>query len=755
MGVACTSTPLSKPNAHVDVFESSAARFKHSISGASRKLLQDEQPSHAWVANHPKVGLAFLSMGTFPQEETWRLWFQAAHNQVALAPLQQGGCTKETLAQAIGTAPGARANTHPIADQDLFSVYVHVPNGVHYSLESTFAPYVLGTRLDTQWGTHSITDAMRAILAEGLKDERNQVFVTVSDDAMPLRHPTVFYQSAIHFPVSRINACLGNERTTGRWREAMANKAAYPVRLEDWRKSSQWFQIQRHHAERLVEDQAIDHTFRNYCTENADQPACTSDEHYPATTLSMLGHTLETDCQGSIMATDWSDGGSHPSTFQEDAITFEFLDKIAETSGCHPKLAYQLASYGFVQRGSNLEAAYAACESAPLWQNSLLGSSCPLMSRKFDKSTDLHVARWLKHRFRRAEKWSLEAKLSSTRTEVLANATVIHDIAYSAFFPESGCASTRRDYVWPRGVFMDFTCPTRKVGDATMIEALRCWAERPVCEAVISEKKRFFDVDSAFQDTLEGGDAMNDGIRLLRTLLVSSKPKLHRDVTKRVMDIVRASDLSIPFYVQDFEIIRPEQRVALLSILWFVGEVPYDQTNEPFLYFSNMLKRMVGNPAALEIAIEAAVQKKLLPFPLPSEDFTAFESTAQLAEVLSRSLSEVTMERLNQASGAPPARVPTTPKRLGDVVHMAAARVQEAHELPYNIGWVTSRPDGFGMLAAIMATQALGRDTRESAARLETLQMATEAMQPSQSHMHVARDLSVLCALAQTLATAH
>ena len=761
MGIACTSGAVgaaAKPNG--DVFEAAGGRtHKHAARVPRRLLQQDSLPTQQTSAQAPsgrtpKVALAFLSMGAFPQEESWRCWFQAAHNQVPLAPLQQAGCPRELVAEAVAAMPTSASDSDPIADQPLFSVYVHVPQGASYASDSMFAPYVIDSHFETQWGAHSITDAMRAVLAEGLKDERNQVFITVSDDSTPLHPPMVIYQSSLHFPVSRINACLGGERTLDRWSEVMETDALQPVRLEDWRKSSQWFQIKRHHAAAMVADEAIDHTFRTYCGQDAQSGPCATDEHYPATVLNMMGHRFETDCQGWVMATDWRDGGAHPYTFQEYDITSDLLDGLAAPQGCYPVLAQQLASYGFVQTGSDIEVAHAACQAAPPWSSYLLGSSCPLVARKFAKSSDPHVARWSRNAMRRYNDRATAAAQEPMRSAIFANITKIDDAMRADFFPEFGCTASKRDYAWPSGVFMDFACPTGQVGDAEMIEALRCYVDRPLCEGVITEKRHLFEVDDAFEDTLAGGSAMSDGVQLLRSLRESAKPELHGNVAQQVLDVLRQSTLSLPFYLQDLEVLKVEQQATLLGVLWFASSTPSGERDESLVYFSDLLSNMTRNPAALEMALEGAIRNTLPLFALPPEQLPPFDAALRLGEAVARSVADVTLENLEAARGALMKHARVVHHRLEPVVTDIGRRLQGADNLHPDIAWLTSRADGFGMLAAVMVAYAQGEETRESTARLESLKMAAETLQPSEAHMRAARDLTTLVSIARALAAA-
>ena len=63
--------------------------------------------------------------------------------------------------------------------------------------------------LQTHWGTHSLTVAIRALLEFALEDTLNQRFVLLSESDVPLYPATVFWLQLMAEPDSRIRACPG------------------------------------------------------------------------------------------------------------------------------------------------------------------------------------------------------------------------------------------------------------------------------------------------------------------------------------------------------------------------------------------------------------------------------------------------------------------------------------------------------------------------------------------------------------------
>ncbi|XP_042991029.1 glycosyltransferase BC10-like isoform X1 [Carya illinoinensis] len=141
-----------------------------------------------------------------------------------------------------------------------FSVYVHSSNEkpVHVS------PYFEGRDIRSEkvvWGKISMVDAEKRLLANALVDPDNQQFVLLSESILdPGPHG-----------VGRYSECMFPE-----------------VKIDDFRKASQWFSLKRQHAVMAISDSFYYRKFSLYCRPNMDGEHCYSDENYLATLFHML-----------------------------------------------------------------------------------------------------------------------------------------------------------------------------------------------------------------------------------------------------------------------------------------------------------------------------------------------------------------------------------------------------------------------------------------------------------------------------------
>lgn len=144
--------------------------------------------------------------------------------------------------------------------------------------------------LQTHWGTHSLTVAIRALLEFALEDALNQRFVLLSESDVPLYPATVFWSQLMAEPDSRIRACpgplvrwhaclwghaCGSMRTAHACMHA-AQKEYKPERwagdiqtstmgLHHWRRSDTWLALTRRHAELIAGDTQIVEEFAANC----------------------------------------------------------------------------------------------------------------------------------------------------------------------------------------------------------------------------------------------------------------------------------------------------------------------------------------------------------------------------------------------------------------------------------------------------------------------------------------------------------
>ena len=63
-------------------------------------------------------------------------------------------------------------------------------------------------RVRVEWGKHSMVDATRALMRNGLEDPLNQKFMLLSEAGIPLYPPHVLYHQLITETKSRLMGCV-------------------------------------------------------------------------------------------------------------------------------------------------------------------------------------------------------------------------------------------------------------------------------------------------------------------------------------------------------------------------------------------------------------------------------------------------------------------------------------------------------------------------------------------------------------------
>ncbi|XP_038887114.1 glycosyltransferase BC10-like [Benincasa hispida] len=208
----------------------------------------------------------------------------------------------------------------------LYSIYVH--SHPSYADEMPQTSVFYGRRIPSQavyWGTASMIDAERRLLANALLDLSNQRFVLLSDSCIPLFNFTTIYNHVMSSNLSFLGSFYDPRKSCqGRYNPQMSPE----INITDWRKGSQWFEVHRELALHIVSDTKYYPIFKNYCL-----PPCYMDEHYIPTLVHMLKPELNSN--RSITWVDWSKGGPHPSKFGWNDITDEFLNRIRFESTCN------------------------------------------------------------------------------------------------------------------------------------------------------------------------------------------------------------------------------------------------------------------------------------------------------------------------------------------------------------------------------------------------------------------------------------
>lgn len=175
-----------------------------------------------------------------------------------------------------------------------------------------------------EWGRMSMCDAERRLLANALLDISNEWFILLSEACIPLHNFSIIY----HYISRSKYSFMGSFDEEGPYGRGRYNWNMQPeVTLQQWRKGSQWFEINRRLAVKIVEDTTYYPKFRDFC-----RPACYVDEHYFPTMLSI--HVPYLLANRTLTWTDWSRGGAHPATFGKADITVEFFQKVFQGQSC-------------------------------------------------------------------------------------------------------------------------------------------------------------------------------------------------------------------------------------------------------------------------------------------------------------------------------------------------------------------------------------------------------------------------------------
>ncbi|GMH25667.1 hypothetical protein Nepgr_027510 [Nepenthes gracilis] len=229
----------------------------------------------------PKVAFMFLTRGPLPLLTLWERFFQR----------QEG----------------------------LFSIYVHTQPGYHLNVSNDSVFY--GRQIPSQsvsWGSISLADAERRLLANALLDFSNERFVLLSESCIPVFN----FRTVYKYLTASVHSYVESYDDPSRYGRGRYSRRMLPnIQLHHWRKGSQWFELNRALVINLISDSKYYSLFRKYC-----KPSCYPDEHYFATYLNIFHSGLNSN--RTVTWVDWSQGGPHPATFGGENITAAFIQSI-------------------------------------------------------------------------------------------------------------------------------------------------------------------------------------------------------------------------------------------------------------------------------------------------------------------------------------------------------------------------------------------------------------------------------------------
>lgn len=229
----------------------------------------------------PKVAFMFLTRGPLPLAPLWDKFFQG--------------------------------------HEDFFSVYVHALPGYHLNVTNTSAFYNRQIpSQDVRWGTIELADSEKRLLANALLDFSNERFVLLSESCIPVYDFEFVYQ----YLIGSDHSFVESYDDPSRYGRGRYSRRMYPdIKLYQWRKGSQWFEMNRVLAVNIVSDVKYYILFKKYC-----KPSCYPDEHYISTFINMFYDYMNSN--RTLTWVDWSRGGPHPATYLGVNVTEEFIQSI-------------------------------------------------------------------------------------------------------------------------------------------------------------------------------------------------------------------------------------------------------------------------------------------------------------------------------------------------------------------------------------------------------------------------------------------
>ncbi|KAK7343417.1 hypothetical protein VNO77_12135 [Canavalia gladiata] len=200
-----------------------------------------------------------------------------------------------------------------------YSIYVH--SNPSYNGSHPQSPVFDGRRIpskEVEWGNVNMIEAERRLLANALIDISNQRFVLLSESCIPLFNFSTIYSYLMNSTQNYVMA-FDDPSAVGRGRYSI--QMLPEVSLQQWRKGSQWFEMDRELALEVVSDTKYFPVFQEYC-----KGSCYADEHYLPTFVSIK--FWEGNSNRSLTWVDWSRGGPHPAQFLRSDITVKFLESL-------------------------------------------------------------------------------------------------------------------------------------------------------------------------------------------------------------------------------------------------------------------------------------------------------------------------------------------------------------------------------------------------------------------------------------------
>ncbi|CAL5429254.1 unnamed protein product [Camellia sinensis] len=285
----------------------------------------------------PKIAFMFLTKGPLPLAQLWERFFKGHQGLYSIYIHSLPSYQVEFPSSSVFYKRQIPSQYYLKSAPQILSLLIWKARICPYIMICQL-PYAINTENFTQWGIEmsgeiklvsewgkmSMCDAERRLVANALLDITNEWFVLLSESCIPLYNFSVTY----HYIMKSKHSFVGAFDDPGPFGRGRYNQNMLPeVNITQWRKGSQWFEINRKLAIHIVEDTTFYPKFEEFC-----KPACYVDEHYFPTMLTIQAPNLLAN--RSITWVDWSRGGAHPATFGKADITVEFLKRVLEGHTC-------------------------------------------------------------------------------------------------------------------------------------------------------------------------------------------------------------------------------------------------------------------------------------------------------------------------------------------------------------------------------------------------------------------------------------
>jgi len=236
-----------------------------------------------------KVAFLFLTRGRMPFEKAWTKFF-----------------SQDTLGR--------------------HTIFVHAPTSYTYKATSIWHGRTIPHQSvrDVMWGEPSMVEAEKVLLQFAIQDPGVAKFALLSELDVPVQSFECTHQMITEKKQSFLQSVQTQDR--------MPPKLKTYVSPRMWRKGSQWFVLNREHAQMVLDDRDYWTWFRRFCTIFSLNP-CIADEHYIPTLLALRKAESQSQLlRHSLTYTQWIEGKPSPELFGKNT---PMRSKIQEIRRCH------------------------------------------------------------------------------------------------------------------------------------------------------------------------------------------------------------------------------------------------------------------------------------------------------------------------------------------------------------------------------------------------------------------------------------